>query len=62
MLNSKWLTIKQFVEANPNFPEAMIRNWIYKNTDDFRTCTRKVGRKIFINVDLFEEWIDKKIF
>lgn len=42
--------------------ESRIRWWLYKSENNgFDACTRRVGRRIFVDIDLFLQWIDGKL-
>jgi hypothetical protein len=40
--------------------ESRIRWWIFNAEDNgFKSCIRRIGRRIFIDVDEFLSWIDR---
>lgn len=55
---NRYLTVKQIPEHYPAFTESSIRWLIFnKNTNGFAKCVRKIGRKIIIDTNDFEQWI-----
>lgn len=55
----RWASVKQTAETYPGFSEHSLR-WIIfnKNQNGFNRVMRQVGRKIIIDLDLFEEWVE----
>jgi len=51
-------TIKQFCAAYPFLSESAVRAWIFWDKNGFNSCVRRLGRKILIDYDQFERWID----
>ncbi len=57
-----YLTVKQVPERYPAFTENSIRWAIFnKETNGFKKCVRKVGRKVLIIEDEFVQWIEQGI-
>jgi len=56
----RWQNIPNFVKAHPQFKIPTIR-WYLRNRkkNGFDKVTRKVGKQIMINEDLFLEWLEK---
>lgn len=54
---SCWLTVKQTASRYP-FTESSLRWLIFQKDVGFVKCFRRVGRRILINADLLENWID----
>lgn len=57
----RWSTVKcvpaQYPEAN--FTEGSIRWWIFNSTENgFNSCIVRIGRKVLIDLDKFEQWIE----
>jgi hypothetical protein len=55
-------TVKKTAELYPNaITEPAIR-WLIFNekSNGFSTCIRRLGRKILIDLDSFEHWIDSQ--
>lgn len=52
-------TVKQTGEAYPAFSEASLR-WLIFNASQngFDACIRRIGRKVLIDWDAFESWVD----
>jgi hypothetical protein len=55
-------TVKIIPTLYPNvFTESSIRWLIFnENTNGFRHCVRRIGRKVLIDLDEFETWIAKQ--
>jgi len=54
----KWVTVRQLVELYP-FGVSGIRYWLFHSkTNGLEKCVRRIGSKILINTDQFDEWID----
>ena len=55
-------TIKQIPKIYPGiFTESSIR-WLVFNekTNGFYKCVRRIGRRVLIDLDQFEQWIDSQ--
>jgi hypothetical protein len=52
------LTVKQLAESSPAFSEASLR-WLIFNAkqNGFETVVLRVGRRVLIDLDRFEEWL-----
>ncbi len=52
-------TVRQIAEDNPIINEATLRWWIFHAAaNGFRSCVVRVGRRIYIDVDRFGEWLE----
>ncbi len=53
------VTFKQAAERYPAFTEPSFR-WLRFNGDanGFNRCVRKVGRRVVLDTELFETWLD----
>lgn len=60
-VNRRLATVNQLVESYPSFTSSSIR-WLIFNekTNGFSQCLRRIGRKILIDLDQFEQWIDQQ--
>ena len=60
-MSKRVVSVKNFPAVYPdaNFTEASVR-WLIFNKDKngFHNCVIKVGRKILIDIDRFEKWLD----
>lgn len=55
----RFATVLQIPEIYPSFTQPAIRWLLFKQkTNGFSVCVRKLGRKILIDLDSFEAWID----
>ena len=53
-------SVNQTAEQYPAFTTSSLRYWIFNSkTNGFDQCIFRVGRKILIDLDLFEAWIDQ---
>jgi hypothetical protein len=56
---SRLLTVKQLPSHYPAFSEGAIRWLIFNEKENgFNRCVRRIGRKILIDLNKFESWID----
>ena len=56
-------TVKNLPSKYPdaNITESSIRWWIFNARENgFAKCVVRVGRKILIDLDRFEEWLDEQ--
>jgi len=54
--------VKKIPELYPGaFSEAAIR-WLIFNEDEngFSCCVRRIGKKVLLDLDQFESWIDEQ--
>jgi len=53
-------TVKQVSQLYPAFTTSGLR-WLIFNEDsnNFSQCIRRIGRKVLIDLDSFEAWIDQ---
>ncbi len=55
----QYLTVSQVSENYPAFSEASLRYHLFHSSkNNLDKAIRRVGRKILINAELFEEWIE----
>ncbi len=54
-------TVKQTAQTYQAFTEASLR-WLIFNerTNGFSVCVRRIGSKVLIDYDAFEDWIDSQ--
>jgi len=54
----RWASVKQLAQSYP-FSESSLRYWIFNaKQNGLQHCLRKIGKKILINLEQFEKWID----
>lgn len=57
--NKRLYTVKQTAEAYPAFSEGGLRHLVFNaQTNGFAACIRRIGRRVLIDADAFEAWID----
>ena len=57
----EYINVKQITEKYP-FTHGQIRMFLVNRaTNGFSKCVRKIGKRIYIRVDLFEKWIESQI-
>jgi len=57
----EYLNVKELINKYP-FTMGQIRMFLIdRKTNGFSKCVRKIGRRIYIRVDLFEEWIESQL-
>lgn len=55
------LTVKQFSQKHPAFPEGGMRHRIfYADGTGFNNCIRRVGAKVLIDEKAFFKWIEEQ--
>jgi hypothetical protein len=53
------VTIRQLTTSNPAFTEGGIRALIFRaESNGFKRCIRRIGRKILISKSAFSHWIE----
>jgi hypothetical protein len=58
--NEKFVTIKRLCEIYPAFTVGTIRAMLFSNKWNIvAACEKRIGKKILIDVQAFEEWIKK---
>ncbi len=59
--NKRLATVKQIPDIYPAFTHANIR-WLIFNEEKngLTSCLRRLGKKIFVDLDVFEDWIDSQ--
>jgi len=51
-------TVKQAAEEIPGFTIGGLRNYLFLDTDGFRTkCAVKIGAKVLLDMDAVNEWV-----
>lgn len=56
-----YLTIKQLTNENPAFTEGGVRSLIFhSNKNGFKSCIRRIGRRILISRNAFTNWIEEQ--
>jgi hypothetical protein len=54
-----YVTIRQLTTSNPAFTEGGIRALIFRaESNGFKRCIRRIGRKILISKSAFSHWIE----
>ena len=54
-----FVTIRQLTTTNPAFTEGGIRALIFRaERNGFKSCIRRIGRKILISKSAFSLWIE----
>lgn len=54
---SNYKTIKELADIyHPLFTESSLRQMIHKKTDGINMCVFKIGGRVLINVEKFEQW------
>lgn len=58
----RWATVKQIPELYPGlFTKSSIRWLIFNEKQNgFSRCVRRLGKKVLINLDEFEDYIEQK--
>lgn len=54
-------TVKQTAQSYPAFSEGGLRHLIFNaKSNGFAACIRRFGRRVIIDADAFEAWIDNQ--
>lgn len=55
---TRFASVKRTAELFPDFPQGGLRNLIFnKEYNGFLPCVKKVGKKVLIDLDKFEDYI-----
>ena len=55
----RYSTVKQISEYHPTISESAVRWWIFNEKENgFSRAVRRLGRKVLIDLDELEAWID----
>ena len=58
---SRFLPIKDFLKGRSWPTKSSIRFYIFYNRHNFATrCVKRVGRRVLIDVEAFEKWIEEQ--
>ena len=53
-------SVKQLVDHYPGFTTGGVRNWLFHDTEEFRSdCAIKIGTKILIDFDSVDVWLER---
>lgn len=58
----KYLTVDQVVNSSAYpFTYGQMRHYLmYRHRNGLEKAVRKIGRRIFINIDAFDKWIESR--
>lgn len=56
-INSKYMTIKQWVSTFGYIPEGGLRHLIFTNKDFENKVVKRIGRKILLDIEALETWV-----
>jgi len=60
-MQHRYATVRELPNYYPAFKVSTIRTLIFnEETNGFKRCLRRIGRKILIDLDKFEEWVDEQ--
>jgi hypothetical protein len=60
-MQNRYATVKDMNKYYPAFKESTIRNLIFnEETNGFKRCIRRIGKKILIDLTKFEQWVDEQ--
>jgi len=58
-LKRKLATVKELLDANPYMTNGWLRQqWFHRETNGLDACVLQMGRKLLIDVDEFEQWME----
>jgi hypothetical protein len=61
--NIKWASIQQIAE-DPKYPFtlAMIRHYLlHRHKNGLENAVRKIGKRLFVRLDLLDAWIESQV-
>ncbi len=59
-MKENWQTVREFCEGRKWPTLRSIRWYIHENVHGFEDhCVKRLGRKVLISTDRFEDWIEK---
>jgi hypothetical protein len=56
----KYATVKEMPTFYPFFSCSALRHIISENRNGFNECLKRVGKRIFIDLEKFQNWMDKQ--
>lgn len=59
-INSKYMTIKQWVTTFGYIPEGGLRHLIFHNKNFEHRVVKRIGRKILLDIQALEEWVGEQ--
>lgn len=57
-MENEYVTVRELSQRYPVFSEGSLRWMIFKNQNEFRKNCKKIGRKIFVDLNAFKQWIE----
>lgn len=55
------LTVRQFSEKHPAFPQGSLRNLIFQaETNGFKRCIRRINSKVLLDEREVFSWVDQQ--
>lgn len=55
------LTVRQFSEKHPAFPQGSLRNLIFHaETNGFKPCVRRINSKVLLDEQEVFRWVDQQ--
>jgi len=62
MNDHQYLSVKQIIECNQYpFTEGQVRNFLlFRHRNGLQEAVRKIGKRLVLRKDLFDEWIESK--
>lgn len=58
----KYSTVQDIVNLYPIFTKSSLRHMINENKNGIHTCMKKLGGRVFFDLEKFQEWIDKQSY
>lgn len=53
-----YVTFKQLAQFHPAFSESKLRWFWFKRQAGFVSCVLQIGRRLFIDKEQFEKWVN----
>ena len=58
IIQAKYASVKQLSQIYP-FSESALRYWLFNSkSNGLEKCLRRIGAKLLINLEQFDQWID----
>jgi hypothetical protein len=60
MTRKEYVTVKDMPKYYPFLTVGALRHLIFENRNGIHECLLRVGRKIFFDIEKFQDWMDRQ--
>lgn len=60
MERKEYVTVKELPKFFPIFTERALRHLIHENRNGIHECMKRVGHRLFFDIQKFQDWMDKQ--